>query len=261
VKDVQELIASQIDSSVTSLGVSMNCPVKDGVILCSSLLGGATNVPLQQILERKFKLPVSVEDDIHAHTRAELVFGVAKQLNHFVLVNLGTGIGVCYVEGGVLRGHLNTAGLICLHELWVEELERYLMCDELLCGKGLSALYQELGGSTRQSAEEIFGRLKNDSIAQETVNVFSKYLARFFVQLSYFYNPATIVVTGSLKKSADLFLPDALEQYHHSVQDFSRVNEVVISELRFAACLGVFAADRHVDTVSLSEEKRRASGE
>jgi glucokinase len=235
--DLKGIIRSNLRPEIKKIGLSMNCPVHHGTVLFSSILGGASNFPLKEKLEAEFKLPVSVEDDIHAQAHAELRRGFGRQYKNFTLVNLGTGFGVAHVENSALRGFQNTAGLLCIHKMWVEELARPEICDNLLCGKGVAYLHNALHRQ-EVGAEDVFRTCASDPKARQTVDVFSKYMAKMFVQLSLFYNPEAIVINGSLKKAADCFFKQTVALYRSECRDFVQAPHVLLSEVEHAACLG-----------------------
>ncbi|WP_036691189.1 ROK family protein [Paenibacillus tyrfis] len=70
-------------------------------------------VPLADMLADKYGVPVAVDNDVHAATGAEMMFGVGKRFKDFLYMNVGTGIAIGIVSGGILiRGAANYAGEI-----------------------------------------------------------------------------------------------------------------------------------------------------
>ena len=68
-------------------------------------------VPIVQILEKQFSIPVFIDNDVHCAALAEMVFGVGQISKHFILINVGTGVACVIVdEGRLLRGVANSAG-------------------------------------------------------------------------------------------------------------------------------------------------------
>jgi glucokinase len=258
--DVKAIIAEHLAAHTSRIGVSWNCMMNDGVVIWSSLLGGSANYPLRSELEREFRRAVQVDDDIHAMTAAEYRFGKGEGLDHFMLLNLGTGIGGAVCEKGViLRGGNNLAGIYCFHPLYVDEFGESIALENLVSGRGIQEMYTRLGGPQRP-AEEIFDCVDTDDVARKTVDLFTKYLAQHLVELTFFYNPTRIVLNGGLRKAADRYLPRALDRYHEEIKAISTglrdprvrqfsgkheegwiggIEELLVSDLDHAACLGV----------------------
>jgi len=60
-------------------------------------LPGWKSVPIGKLLKSRYNLPVFVENDANAAAIGELIFGSGKNLNSFIFVTLGTGVG-----GGII---------------------------------------------------------------------------------------------------------------------------------------------------------------
>ncbi|MBI4359403.1 MAG: ROK family protein [Candidatus Nealsonbacteria bacterium] len=238
-RSIKKMIADNLTPGIDRLGVSFNCIVKDGVITHSSLLGGPTEYPLVQEFSKEFGLGVSLENDVNAMALAESRFGQGRDCQSFLLINLGTGLRLSYVVGGkLIPGFTNNAGEISQKEEIVPELNyKSFKIDDFLSGKGVSNIYRELA-QKELTAQQIFSVSKEDPIARKTIDIFISHLARFLAEVSYFYNPQRIILNGSLKESADLFLPQALEIYRRETIGFFQFQDAVTSSIDHAACLG-----------------------
>jgi len=73
---------------------------------------GDQEIPLAQIIKKKYGLPC-VDNDVKAATIAEKEFGIGKDTDDFVCINIGTGIAAGFVcNGRLLSGVHNNAGEI-----------------------------------------------------------------------------------------------------------------------------------------------------
>jgi glucokinase len=69
------------------------------------------NVPLQENLSRKIKLPIIVTNDVRAATWGEWFLGSGRGCQDLICLFIGTGIGGGIVSGGrILSGDTNTCG-------------------------------------------------------------------------------------------------------------------------------------------------------
>jgi len=89
-------------------GVGIACPgpldLERGVLLESPNLGW-TDAPLKETLEKAFKVPSVVLNDVDAGLFGEALFGAARGARCAVGIFPGTGIGgACVYEGRILRG-------------------------------------------------------------------------------------------------------------------------------------------------------------
>ncbi|WP_167978806.1 ROK family protein [Lentzea indica] len=74
-------------------------------------LPGQVEARLRPLLERRWDVPVLLDNPLKAITLAEQMFGAARDQDDVIVVNLGTGVGLGVVAGGrLLRGATNNAG-------------------------------------------------------------------------------------------------------------------------------------------------------
>jgi glucokinase len=70
-------------------------------------------VPLVELLQKAFPLPVAITNDANAAALGEMIYGGAKGMKDFILITLGTGLGSGLVTNGeLLYGHDGFAGEI-----------------------------------------------------------------------------------------------------------------------------------------------------
>ena len=85
-------------------------PIK-GIVHNPPNLKGWKNVPLGRLLEKRFKMPVRVENDANAAGIAELKWGAAKGYGHVLYVTVSTGIGTAIIiNGEIYHGKNGMAG-------------------------------------------------------------------------------------------------------------------------------------------------------
>ena len=83
----------------------------DAGVLLRAMNLGVEETDLRQPIEERCGLPVAVDNDMHAATLGELLFGVGRDHREFLYLNAGTGIAAGLVIGGRLhRGVTNAAG-------------------------------------------------------------------------------------------------------------------------------------------------------
>jgi predicted NBD/HSP70 family sugar kinase len=111
---VEHLLAiAQIDfARLLGIGVGVNGIVDaDMGIARMAPHFGWRNVPLAAPLAAHFGIPVLLENDVRTLTIAEQLFGTGRDVDHFIAVAFGQGIGAGVVSHGVLlRGASNGAG-------------------------------------------------------------------------------------------------------------------------------------------------------
>jgi len=82
-------------SSIKRIGENCGRPLdsKKGVILSPPNLSNWDNIPIKDILEKEFNIPVNVENDANAGALAEWKFGAGKGYHNLIFLTMGTGMG------------------------------------------------------------------------------------------------------------------------------------------------------------------------
>ncbi len=239
--EIEKMIQDSFDNSISRIGISFNCPVKNGVIVHSPSLGGRMDLNIEEYFSKKFNCPVRAMNDACSMAIAESIFGKGKDIENFVLLNLGTGVKPVFVYNGqVIEGFTGCFGEIYEKRILITELDNAsIRYDDLLAGLGVSNIYKRISNKEK-TAKEVFDLYKEgDKDAVSTIIIYKKYLLMFLQELSYFYNPEIIILNVSIKKSFDLIISEILKEYRSETMDIFHFTNILISDIDYGACLGV----------------------
>lgn len=98
---------------IAGIGVATPGPLNNrtGVIYSPPNLPGWTNVPLRDLIQRHFDVPVRIENDAHTAGLGEYMFGAGRGSRYVVYLTVSTGIGGgVIIDGEILEGANGTAG-------------------------------------------------------------------------------------------------------------------------------------------------------
>src|SRR3989339_1856954 len=98
---------------VKAIGLGVPGPIlyEKGVVIGPPNLPGWKQVNLKQVLGKKFKLPVYVDNDANCAALAEARFGAGIGRKHFIYITVSTGIGGgIIINGELYRGANGSAG-------------------------------------------------------------------------------------------------------------------------------------------------------
>lgn len=201
VDTVLQRVPDDIKEKLIGVGVTVPGAVTwpDGVVKFSPQLGWV-NVELRSALEEKLGSTVFVENNVKASALAESLFGVAQGISDFVIVTLGSGMGVAIVSNGHLyRGPDNIAGEIGHTTVDPDGPT----CD---CGrKGCLQAYICILGIERisgRSFEEVITHARRgDRQCGQILDRAATYLAMGLSNLVCMYNPNFIVLDGYMLKA------------------------------------------------------------
>ncbi len=212
-----------------SFGIAGLIDRKNGIVIESPNIPAINGFRVKEIFEKEFSLPVVVENDANAYAYAEKWLGTGKNLNNFVVLTLGTGLG-----GGIIyKGEL-FEGAAEIGHMVVEPEGRFCPCGSFGClesyasgravvDKMISAL--EKGGKSilreysdgnfyKITPEDVYkAALEGDSLSREVFRGVGKYLGIGIANLVNIFSPEAIIIGGGLIGAWDLFIEELKKEY------------------------------------------------
>ena len=212
---------------------------------------GWRHVPLKNILEEEFKIPVYIENDASAAGLAEYSIGSLKNTRNSVLITLGTGVGGSFIINNKLYsgtnglasevGHMvvgdnfykcNCGKTGCL-ETFASALALITYTKRLVAEEEIDSQLKKYVGEKEEllDAKIIFELAKeNDPIALKAVDRLVKYLAIGISNLIYTLDPEIIAIGGGVSKAGDYLLAKLTEK----VDEFKIFKDVNSAKLILA---------------------------
>jgi glucokinase len=205
---------------ITGIGIGSTGPVDParGTFGEVDFLPGWRGQKIVSDLERIFGVSVALENDADAAALAEAGWGAGKNKSRLIYVTVGTGIGGgIALEGNLYRGvdgshpelghHvIDPAGPLCscgFHGCW----------ESLAAGPAMVAWLSANAPADYPHREHLTAQhicqfaQQGDSVAQQAVEREAYFLGLGLANLINLFTPDMIVLSGSVMKSAPLFLP------------------------------------------------------
>ncbi len=169
-------------------------------------------------LEKAFHVPAAIENDADAAALAEAGWGAGRNKGRLIYVTVGTGIGIAIIlDGEVYRGvdqahpeighHvIDPSGPLCdcgFHGCW----------ESLAAGPAITAWMRKNAPADYPHGSDLSARnvcalaKEGDELARRAVEREAYYLGLGIANLVTLFVPDTIVLSGSIMKSLELFLP------------------------------------------------------
>lgn len=245
------------EEKITGIGLAVAGLVNygTGTVVFSPNLS-LSGVDIAGELNSRLGLPVRVDNDGNLAAWGEKVRGAARDIDNFVGLTLGTGIGGgVFIKGEIYRGYFGTAAEIghmvveingpqcnCGRRGCFEALASGTavarLAAETAAAKPLSALAISLSSSDAPSLTVEKLASAGDADALAIFNKMGRALGIGLGSLVNIFNPEGIILGGGLAKAADLFLSTARDSMLATAVD-PRADRIklIVSELGHDAVL------------------------
>lgn len=227
------------ESTVAAVGVASPGPLDpfSGVVLIAANLYW-NKVPLRDLLQARLQLPVHVGNDANLAALGEQKYGAGRGVHDMAYVTISTGIGAGVILNDQLvlgrRGFATEIGHMVIDRHGAPDaagvpgsLEGYasglgiarMAQEQLQAQAGCPSLLLELSGGNilAITAQKVGQAAKQgDPVALDVVHRAAHILGLGFVNVLHLFDPALIVVGGSVALMGDLLLDPAratVQQY------------------------------------------------
>ncbi len=228
IQRIKDLIRRVIptDRPVAGIGFSAPGPTNPntGVLVAPPNLQGWHNVPLAQILQDEFNVPVYVGNDANVAVLAETVMGAAKGRTNVIYITVSTGIGGGIISNNhMIYGHEGLGAEIGHIPLVIRETVTTL--EKEAAGPALARKVQarlRAGAVSRMldmanaNIDDVDGKIitkacqEGDPLALDVVAAAGHILGLGIVSLLHIFNPSIIVIGGGVAQGmGDLLLTPA----------------------------------------------------
>lgn len=191
----------------------------------------APNMPWKEVheiasyLEEKLNCKTVLTNDANAAAIGEKKFGSAKELNDFILITLGTGLGSGIVSSGeVIYGHDGFAGELG-HSIVVPG-GRDCTCGRKGCLeayvslRGLLETYHEFGVGKVNTPQEIAEKAEaGDPHAKEVFVKTGEWLGLKLADAATYTSPEAIIFFGGIAQASKLFFPSLKSTLENNVHN------------------------------------------
>lgn len=133
-EEIDKILSKYDKNEILGIGLALHGTVnkKEGISIFSPHFGWK-NLDIQNLVEKKYSLPVIIDNDVRAMAIAEHEFGRAQGIDNFLVIHISNGIGgAIFLNGKTYEGSDFSAGEIG-HILSVENSSRKCSCGKYGC--------------------------------------------------------------------------------------------------------------------------------
>ncbi|WP_424534660.1 ROK family protein [Sphaerisporangium viridialbum] len=259
-----KLRARGIAAEIHGAGIGLPGPVSfpAGIPVAPPIMPGWDRYPVREAMGQELGCPVLVDNDVNIMALGELHAGLARSVDDFLLVKIGTGIGCGIVVGGkIYHGVSGSAGDI--GHIQVDEHGPVCACGNSGCleayfgGAALSRdalaaarsgrspfLAARLAESGTLTAEDVAaGAAAGDPVSLSMVREGGRRVGRVLASLVSFFNPGLVIIAGGVAGLGHVLLAQVRSAIYQRSLPLATGNlPIVLSELGDGA--GVIGAAR-----------------
>ena len=178
------------------------------IVHATGNLPGWTGTPVRRELEVALKIPVAIENDANTLAVAERFFGAGRDVDDFICVTLGTGVGGgCFTGGRLLRGAHSLANAI--GHIVIDTAGELCSCGRRGCLESLAnaaALLRYAGSGFASAQAVIAAAHAGDPAAQRALRTYAEYLATGLAAILHLLDPAVIILAGGISENNPLLV-------------------------------------------------------
>lgn len=206
INNILYIISKLFNKEVNAIGIGCPGPLnKKGVIIKTPNLP-FKNFDLRKLVEKKFKVPVFIENDANCFTLGEAIIGKGKNFNYVVGLTLGTGVG-----GGIVINKKIYRGKSFAGELG--HIVINFNGPKCSCGNnGCLEAYVSSYGVMRyamvktKTPKKLYEEaLKGNKKAVDTFKEMGFYLGIGIINIVNILNPEIVVIGGQLSNAWKFF--------------------------------------------------------
>ena len=230
------------------IGVAGLIDRKNGKIIKSPNIASLDGLPIREIFEKEFSLPVVIENDANAYAYGEKWVGTGMQKNNFIVLTLGTGLGGGHIYNGELY-----EGPFEIGHVIIEPKGRFCPCGSHGClesyasGRAIidraitsleSGVKSSLvdccdGNFYKITPEIVFHKaLDGDNLSREIFREVGHYLGIGISNMINIFSLEAVIIGGGLIGAWDLFIEELTkEAFNRSFKPYVSNIEILKSTM------------------------------
>lgn len=213
---IESLQKDSLQISGIGIGTSGVVSPKGTILKSPPHFPGWAGTELGERLEEKFKIPVKVGNDVNVMALAEKYFGEAKDMDNFVFLAIGTGIGAGFFFNGKL--YIGSRGAAAEVGSLRSSLDCKTYWEKEAATSSLIKKAREKSGNALLEGPDIFHEYKaNNPIFISLVNKWIEDLAKGISDIIVMLDPQVIFLGGAISAQIEWLEPLLREQVERHI--------------------------------------------
>lgn len=250
VEDVLQIMYELIDPLVNDhikaigIGVPSVVDIEHGIVYDVQNIPSWKRVELKKLMEERYRIPVSVNNDANCFAVGEKYFGKGQQVHSMIGLAIGTGLGAGIIINDKLYPGVNCGAGEFGNVDYLDQIVEYYAS-----GQFFQNCYHTTGELVFQKAQS------GDPLSIIILEELGTHIGNAIKMILYTYCPEMIILGGSISKSYPFFQKTMWERIHTYVYS-NTLNQfhLEISELENSGILG--AASLYYDEQVIKSQKK-----
>ena len=254
-ENIIEFIANYTHNyDIKSVGIGIPGVVNsEGTVLIAPNLKDFVNISVKKILEEWFSLPLILDNDANVAAYAELYNGAGKNLNNFIYVTLGTGVGGAIIyNSDIFKGNSGGAGEIG-HTFFnnsqiknINELYNFrnFSLESFTGRNAILELYHQLNPDSNNKIDVIdifILAKKGDKASLKCFEIIGTYLGVGLASAMNLLDIPYVIIGGGISMTSEFLFP-AIERILKSRLLPSLANNFQIINAKYTKNTGIYGA-------------------
>lgn len=219
-------------SQITGIAISSAGIVdeKEGkIIYANKNIPNYKGTNIKAYLENKYRVPVTVENDVNAALLGELHYGAIKSAHSALMLTIGTGVGgALYLENKIHHGYTHSAGEVGYSIINGHNIEATASTSALVRNVQKQLKRDDIDGRWIFQQAMEFG----DSICEREIQKMLEELALLVNNYVALINPEYVILGGGIMEQEDYLQPLFLQIFEKiNTNELTRKN----TKIRFAS--------------------------
>jgi len=240
-----ELVDPLVGENIKAIGIGVPSVVdiENGIVYDVQNIPSWKKVELKKLMEERYHIPVSVNNDANCFALGEKYFGKGKNFHSMIGLTIGTGLGAGVIINDKLYAGVNCGAGEFGNVDYLDQIVEYYAS-----GQFFQNCYQTTGELVFQKAQS------GDPLSIIILEELGTHIGNAIKMILYTYCPEMIILGGSISKSYPFFQKTMWKRirtyvYSNTLNQF----HLEISELENSGILG--AASLYYDEQVIKSQK------
>lgn len=209
--EVLDLISDKVDFKGIAISTAGIVNSETGeIVYANKNIPNYKGTKLKAILEKKYNVPVSVENDVNSALLGEVSYGSFNKVHSAIMLTIGTGVGgALYLNGGIYNGFSHSAGEVGYAIINDRNIEDIASTTALVRNVKARLGHEKVDGHW------IFDQAINheNKVCIEEINSLVRSLVYLISNYVALFNPEVVILGGGIMEQSDYLRPIILDTF------------------------------------------------